>query len=229
AEIGDRIGASLRPRCLVLPAFLPPAAEEIDKTKLPGEVRRFVEEEGSILVLTAFRIIPWRKGGDVYGIALALEALAELRAREHAKVRLLVYVAEPPKTRGQRELYEGIQGQVRRLRLEGHVMFRFRESALPILDFPVVLVRPTRTDGDAVSIREALSVGVPVVASDVVHRPPGCTVFSDGEAPSLAEAISACNGRPGAQPAMSLSGQALLDLYREALRPTPRSYGRQMP
>ena len=34
-----------------------------------------------------------------------------------------------------------------------------------------VLLKPTNTDGDAISVREALYLGVPVVASDVVERP----------------------------------------------------------
>jgi glycosyltransferase involved in cell wall biosynthesis len=40
------------------------------------------------------------------------------------------------------------------------------------------MLRPTATDGDAVSVREALHLGVPVVASDVVERPTGARVFA---------------------------------------------------
>jgi glycosyltransferase involved in cell wall biosynthesis len=39
------------------------------------------------------------------------------------------------------------------------------------------MVRPTRSDGDALSIREALHAAVPVVASDVVERPEGTLTF----------------------------------------------------
>jgi glycosyltransferase involved in cell wall biosynthesis len=49
-----------------------------------------------------------------------------------------------------------------------------------------VLLRPTQTDGDSLVVREALSVGVSVVASDAVSRPSGCRVFRTGNSADLA-------------------------------------------
>jgi len=40
-----------------------------------------------------------------------------------------------------------------------------------------LFVRPTNTDDEAVSIREALHVGTPVVAIDIVRRPAACILF----------------------------------------------------
>jgi glycosyltransferase involved in cell wall biosynthesis len=42
-----------------------------------------------------------------------------------------------------------------------------------------VFLRPTNTDGDAVSIREALYLGTPVVTSDAVPRPEPCVLFAN--------------------------------------------------
>ena len=47
------------------------------------------------------------------------------------------------------------------------------EPLPPALRRATLYLRPTLTDGDAVSIREAIAAGVPVLASDVVARPPG--------------------------------------------------------
>jgi len=67
--------------------------------------------------------------------------------------------------------------------------------ALGELDHPVALatvrgcdvfVRPSRTDGDSVSVREALAMGRVVVASNVGHRPHGCLLFPVGDAGALA-------------------------------------------
>lgn len=41
-----------------------------------------------------------------------------------------------------------------------------------------VFVRPTNTDGDAVSLREALYFWIPSVASDAVQRPEGTVLFN---------------------------------------------------
>ena len=45
------------------------------------------------------------------------------------------------------------------------------------------------TDGDSVSIRECLSMGVPVIASDSVQRPDGCVLFRNRDMKSLEETV----------------------------------------
>jgi glycogen(starch) synthase len=49
-----------------------------------------------------------------------------------------------------------------------------------------VLIRPTLTDGDSVVVREALALGLSVLASDAVARPSDCTVFRTGDAADIA-------------------------------------------
>jgi len=52
-----------------------------------------------------------------------------------------------------------------------------------------VFVRPTLADGDAISVREALALGRPTVASAVGARPSGALVFAAGDAVACAEQI----------------------------------------
>jgi glycosyltransferase involved in cell wall biosynthesis len=74
-------------------------------------------------------------------------------------------------------------------------------SVLPdvqaVMKLAGVVVRPTLSDGDSIAIREALSLGVPVVASDVGHRPEGVVQFRSGDYMQLAarinEVLSASN------------------------------------
>jgi glycosyltransferase involved in cell wall biosynthesis len=70
------------------------------------------------------------------------------------------------------------------------------EQALAVMAASDVFVRPTRADGDAVSVREALAVGCPVVASAVGHRPPGCLLFPAGDARALAAQLAAAAHLP---------------------------------
>lgn len=64
-----------------------------------------------------------------------------------------------------------------------------------------VYVRPTNFDGSSVAVLEALCMGVPVVASDVVDRPEGCIVYRTGSKASFREslkvAISSCAREDG--------------------------------
>jgi glycosyltransferase involved in cell wall biosynthesis len=88
---------------------------------------------------------------------------------------------------------------VRRHGLEGRV-----EGVGP-LDHPGSLaaiaaadlfVRPTLADGDSLSVREALGLGVRVVASDVGRRPVEATLFRAGDPADLCRAIEASWTRP---------------------------------
>ena len=49
-----------------------------------------------------------------------------------------------------------------------------------------VFVRPTFADGDSISVREALAMNVPVVASDCARRPDGTVLFQTGNSEDLA-------------------------------------------
>jgi glycogen(starch) synthase len=139
--------------------------------------------------------------GAVYGADLLLPAFAALRARL-PRAGLLVFGAG---TEGLRAT--GLLGL-------GEVA---HPSALAVLEAADVFVRPTRADGDAVTIREALALGCGVVASDVGHRPPGCLLFPSGDLAALTERLAEAvrSGRPGARPVMADDPfDAILSIYQ---------------
>jgi glycogen(starch) synthase len=90
-----------------------------------------------------------------------------------------------------------------------------RERALAVAATADVFVRPTLADGDAISVREALALGRPVVASQVGTRPAGIFGFAAGDAAACAEQIfhAVDNGLPEFTPQMDCL-PSLLDLYR---------------
>jgi len=54
------------------------------------------------------------------------------------------------------------------------------DTCLSLMAASDVFVRATLEDGDSVSVREALSLGVPVVASSTAMRPAGAILFQTG-------------------------------------------------
>jgi glycosyltransferase involved in cell wall biosynthesis len=64
-----------------------------------------------------------------------------------------------------------------------------RPQALALMAACDVFVRPTLADGDAISVREAIALGRPVVASAVGARPPEARLFPAGDAAACAEEI----------------------------------------
>ncbi len=87
-----------------------------------------------------------------------------------------------------------------------------------------VLLRTTRYDGDALSVREALQLGTPVIATDNGMRPAGVRLIPEGDATALAtavfETVTARVARTAAIVPDRQNLQAVLDLYRE-LDPSP--------
>jgi glycogen(starch) synthase len=59
------------------------------------------------------------------------------------------------------------------------------DECLHVISRSAALIRPTYTDGDSISVREALALGVPVIASDAVTRPAETILFETGNSDDL--------------------------------------------
>src|SRR5262249_38091919 len=93
---------------------------------------------------------------------------------------------------GSGDARDSAERDVRAAGLAGNVLFLGdvdHEKCLRVMAACDVFVRPTLEDGDSISVREALSLGVPVVASRVGTRPPGAILFRPGDSAELAACI----------------------------------------
>jgi glycosyltransferase involved in cell wall biosynthesis len=110
-----------------------------------------------------------------YGFDLLIEGLAQLR-RRHPALGCLVM--------GSGEQYAQAVNRVREAGLENEVLLLGdvdHDRCLALISRSHVFVRPTLEDGDSISVREALALGVPVVASRVGSRPAGAILFHPGD------------------------------------------------
>ncbi|HET9594605.1 MAG TPA: glycosyltransferase, partial [Anaeromyxobacteraceae bacterium] len=144
-----------------------------------------------------------------------LEALATVRARAPGAA---LAVFGPGTDRGAAAAL-GVRGGVVALGELDHA------SALGVVAASDVFVRPTTADGDALSVREALALGRPVVASAVGDRPPGCLLFPPGDAAALAGRMldAASAPAPRAHPPLRDPFESLVAIYGAltAARPIP--------
>jgi glycogen(starch) synthase len=74
------------------------------------------------------------------------------------------------------------------------------DRCLALLRASDVTVRSTFVDGDAITVREALALGVPVVASDTDFRPEGVTLFRRGDVSDLTAKLSQVLAEPAGGP-----------------------------
>ena len=158
-------------KVVVLPGFYGVAEAEIGG--LPWAAARFRRDHRPLIGAVASR-------GPEYGLALLIDAAARLRPRHPALGVVLI---------GPDRLEDGCPPWALAL---GE---RQRPALLATLRSVDVFVRPTYFDGDASSVREALALGVRVVASDTDFRPEGVWRFPCGDADALAGAIEAALAR----------------------------------
>ena len=141
---------------------------------LPREITEFCRRHDPVLgaAVTA---------SPEYGIPLALQALARIR-QDYSKAGLILFgvgseVAETlPDLAPVRE----------HVLLAGVLSPNVARGVMSVLN---VFLRPTYFDGDSVSVREALALGIPVVASATGMRPPSVVTFQVGDCDDLCKKI----------------------------------------
>jgi len=170
----------------VIPAFVAPSPNE--RIEYEASVEAFLNS-GRILLVTAYGTQFLRDGREVYGSDTAVEAFVALAA-ERPELRLALFFAQRPRNRAGRKHIAELSRQLKQAGLSERVLFAFGLPFVPALGHDVIVLRPTRVDGDALSIREALYAGVPVVASDVVERPAGALTYSAEDVDALCAMVS---------------------------------------
>ncbi len=165
-EIRHQLDGVVSAPMIVCPAYI------LDERA--GAVRPEAEElfpgSSPTLVVSAYEVDRTSDEADLYGLDVAARVFAELRTRQ--LIRLGIFIAKEPRSKRDRDYLERIIQIARSTGDAEDIRCFFGEPLKPALsESNVVYLRPSRTDGDAVSIREALVLGTPVVASDVARRP----------------------------------------------------------
>lgn len=173
AEYYELHGINLPAATRIQNAFLPPPQNEEREifASYPADVRDFIDHSRPLVVANAFKIVI-EKGVDLYGLDLCVDLMAQLKT-DFPDAGFLFALAEI----GDDNYYQKIQS-----RIADHLQSNFRfltgqKEFWPLLTKAALMVRPTFTDGYAVSIAEALYCKCPVVASDVITRPAGTVLF----------------------------------------------------
>ena len=118
-----------------------------------------------------------------YGFDLLVNAMVRLR-RHYPSLGCLVMGSGEHRAEAEQQIRaNGLEGSVLMLGDVAH------EACLAAMSLSDVFLRTTLQDGDSISVREALSLGVPVVASRTGTRPPGTILFHPGNLEELLSGI----------------------------------------
>lgn len=172
-------------RITVAPAYIPPRPSA-GTAVLPATIRGFLAAHSPVLSTYAFQLSRDLKGVDVYGCDQCIELAAALR-EDHPRVGLVIRMSKV----ADEAYFRDLEARLADAGLEDHVLFTTEalEDAQTLWQASDVFVRATNTDGDALAVREALGLRVPVVASDVSARPTGTVLFRTRDTDSLVAAV----------------------------------------
>lgn len=172
-ELFENYGVPQNKIVLVAPFVLRRADKHAE---IPAHLKNFVEAH-SPLLFTASWLEPH------YDVRLQIEVL-ELLKPDFPNIGLLVagsgHQESELKTLAAAEPFADM------VLLAGDVK---HETVLQLIECADVLLRTTHFDGDAISIREALFLGTPVVATDNKMRPESVFLFDIGDINGLRQAI----------------------------------------
>ncbi len=166
-------------------AFLPPVDEQ---EALPTEISSWLDRKQNahwtICAANASKLVKY-KGEDLYGLDLCLDVASRLKS--NGILCAIIFVISDPSGDFSLDLY---RSRILNEQLEDFIFLYDRPiSFVSLIKRSEIILRPTNTDGDSLTLREALFMGKPVIASDVVRRPEGAILFRSRDAKALGDAI----------------------------------------
>ena len=165
----------------VIPAFMPPTPDEIDIKRLPDFFHK-IRRKRKFLITANASIIAFYNNEDLYGIDLSIELMKRLINNGYKDIGFIYVI---PNIHDY-NYFEKMQKLVKKYNLEENFYFYTKPVAYPaVINMCNLFIRPTNTDGDALSVREAILLRIPVISSDVCKRPEGSIIFKKGNVGDL--------------------------------------------
>ena len=167
----NRFGNFARP-IKVQPAFIPPVEIGQETDYLSSDLLSFINTSSPLMLFYAESYCLYN-GAEIYGSSTMMQMFIRLK-KQIPSLRLVFCMPNPDY-----DVLKRYKEELTLSKYENDVYFQVSplKEMWPLLKHTNVLFRPTCTDGDAIMIREALTYGVAVLASDVTDRPQGCQVY----------------------------------------------------
>jgi len=156
-------------------AFLPPLESEF--TGLPEEIIRFRKRKKYLLSANAWQLV-LINGNDLYGFDTLINLVFELK-KTGLDIGLIFLLPQ----KGDAEYYRKMITKIDELDLNDDILIYEKglANAFEVWAISDLFLRPTYSDIEGLSVKEALFVGTPVIASDVCQRPKNCYVYHYGD------------------------------------------------
>lgn len=160
----------------VIPAFIPPKRVE---AILPLQLTEFLSNHEFIISANASNM-EYYQGQEIYGLDMLVELCGRLSSQvDVGFVYCLTHLTDE-------DYLKKIKTRIEELNINNQFYIVLDNIEFwPILEKSHLFIRPTCTDSYGVSVAEALSLGVPGIASDVCKRPEGTVLFRSRDSEDL--------------------------------------------
>jgi len=202
-----RLGVPPEHTRLIYPhAFL---AEQAPSGKLPEPLQSFFAQHNPVLISVGLL-------EPEYDLPLQIEAIGQVRKKFPMAGLVMI---------GSGSLEQDLRGRIAAQPDAAHILLTGdvpHASTMQAISQATLMLRTTLYDGDAVSVREALHLGTPVIATDNGMRPAGLHLVPISDLPALLQTIAQQLGKQSSLPRLSSRSdesnlQSILDFYEELL------------
>ena len=172
-------------KIVILPTHISPSSSE--HKGLTPEIEEFCNKHELTISANAYRL-ELNVFGDVYGFDQIMELMNRLVNNDGLDVGLVFCIANVRDD----SYYKECLARIKELNLENNFLFVIESS---VNGFEVwartdLFLRPTMSDMEGVSVKEALEYGTPVVASNVCVRPAQAVLYDKGSVDDLYDKVS---------------------------------------
>jgi glycosyltransferase involved in cell wall biosynthesis len=180
---GYRKNNVMLPRNLLIQnAFLPPnlVKEEVIFQRYSQKAKDFISLHSPLIIANGQ--IVFYNNHDLYGLDLCIQLTQKLKNNFPQIGFIFVLSREDNKN----DYLRKMNNQINKRNIENNFLIMIGQGEIwPLIKRSDLSVRPTMSDGDALSIREALFFKCPVIASDVTPRPNGTILFKSRDIEDL--------------------------------------------
>ena len=181
--------------CLI-PAFIPPQSDEGLKEEIHEMVKGLHKQGKKVVSTNASNVARDNTGKDIYGIDFLVHYFA-------SSEDYVLLVSDP--SGNYSKLYKGKVSYTVYFIDYPHPYYELLKE----VDF---FVRNTSTDGDSLSVKEALYLSIPTLCTDVVDRPEGVRIFKYSDPESFERAL---NSKSVATTSIPNGAAQIINAYRE--------------
>ncbi len=171
-------------KVVILPTYISPSKDEFKG--LTPDIEEFCNKHEYIISANASYLIK-NVYGDVYGLDQIIELMDRLVNKATIDVGLLFCVSDIKND----IYYKECIAKIHSLALDDnfHFVINSDVNGFEVWERSDLFLRPTMSDMEGVSVKEALEFGTPVVASDVCVRPSEAVLYKKGDVDDLFDKV----------------------------------------